>query len=185
MRRAVLVNGVSATGKSTIALAVGRELAIPVLSLDRVKEALYDELGNADGDREFGRTLGRASMKAIWALIADFPEDGAVVVEAWFRMPPHEHIVAGLEQAGIERWAEVWCHAAPAVLAARYGARVRHPGHPPASDYAGELAALAEVARPIDRTRVLSVDTSDFAAVDLAGIAGWVRDELGLPRVNA
>lgn len=184
MRRAVLVNGVSATGKSTIALAIGRELAIPVLSLDRVKEALYDELGNAGGDREYGRTLGRASMKAIWSLISDFPDHSAVVVEAWFRMPPHEHIVAGLERAGVDRWAEVWCHAAPAVLAERYGARVRHPGHPPASEYADELAALAEVARPIGRARVLEVDTSDFGSVDLAGIAAWVRHELALPQAG-
>jgi predicted kinase len=181
MRRAVLVNGVSATGKSTIALAIGARLEIPVLSLDRVKEALYDELGNAGGDREYGRTLGRASMKAIWSLIADFPADSAVVVEAWFRMPPHEHIVAGLERAGIGRWAEVWCHAAPEILADRYGARVRHPGHPPASEYAAELAQLAGVARPIALASVLSVDTSDFASVDLDAIASWVREALGLP----
>ena len=181
MKRAVLVNGVSATGKSTIALAIGTQLAIPVLSLDRIKEALYDELGNAGGDREFGRTLGRASMQAIWSLVVDFPADSAVVIEAWFRMPPHEHIVAGLERAGIERWAEVWCTASPEVLAARYAARVRHPGHPPAGEYADELAHLATFARPIALRDVLSVDTTDFGSVDLAAIARWVRGELGLP----
>lgn len=184
MKRAVLVNGVSATGKSGIALAIGRQLAMPVLSLDRIKEALYDELGNANGDREFGRSLGRASMQAIWSLIADFPPDSGVVVEAWFRMPPHDHIVAGLERAGIERWVEVWCHAAPDVLAARYSARVRHPGHPPPSEYAAELEQLAEVARPIALRSVLSVDTTDFATLDTVEISSWVRAHLELPSAN-
>ena len=64
MTRAVLVNGVPATGKSSIARAVGARLELPVLSLDSIKEALFDELGDADGDREFGRARGRASRRS-------------------------------------------------------------------------------------------------------------------------
>ena len=132
MTRAVLVNGVPATGKSSIARAVGARLELPVLSLDSIKEALFDELGDADGDREFGRALGRASMQAIWSVVAGFPPTAAVVIEAWFRLPPHDAVVEGLRRAGIERWAEIWCHASVDVLVARYAARTRHPGHPPA-----------------------------------------------------
>jgi predicted kinase len=180
MTRAVLVNGVPATGKSSIARALGARLAVPVLSLDAIKEALYDELGDADGDREFGRALGRASMQAIWSIVADLPPGSAVVIETWFRMPPHDHILRGIERAGIDRWAEVWCHASADVLVERYTSRTRHPGHPPAS-YAAELAQLAGIARPIAVGEVLSVDTSDLAALDIDAIARWVRDQLDLP----
>ncbi len=179
MTRAVLVNGVPATGKSSIARAVGARLELPVLSLDSIKEALFDELGDADGDREFGRALGRASMQAIWSVVAGFPPTAAVVIEAWFRLPPHDAVVEGLRRAGIERWAEIWCHASVDVLVARYAARTRHPGHPPAS-YATELAQLAEMAEPMAIEGCLSVDTSDFATVDLDGIAGWAGLQLGL-----
>lgn len=179
MRRAVLVNGIPATGKSTIAHAIAERLALPILSLDTVKEALYDVLGNGGGDREHNRTLGRASQEAIWSLVADFPRDGAVILEAWFRMPPHDALVAGLARAGVERWAEVWCHAPGGVLAARYAARTRHPGHPPAS-YAPELAALAEVAVPIGLAPRLDVETSDLGGVDLDAIAAWVAERLEL-----
>lgn len=181
MTRAVLVNGVPATGKSSIARAIGAHLRLPVLSLDRIKEALFDELGDGNGDREFGRSLGRASMQAIWSIVADFPPESAVVIEAWFRMPPHDAVLRGLERAGIERWVEVWCHASADVLVERYTARTRHPGHPPAS-YAAELAQLAGIAQPIATQRILSVDTSDFASVDLDGIARWVGQQLGLDR---
>lgn len=180
MKRAVLVNGIPATGKTSIARAIGARLHVPVLSLDSVKEALFEELGTEDGDREYGRALGRASMLAIWSAVAAFPPDAIVVVEAWFRKPPHDVVLRGLERAGIERWVEVWCHASPDILAARYAARTRHPGHPPAS-YATELAELAGVAGPMAIAPCLSVDTTDFASVDFDEIGRWVREELDLP----
>lgn len=180
MKRAVLVNGIPATGKTSIARAIGARLHVPVLSLDSVKEALFEELGTEDGDREYGRALGRASMLAIWSAVAEFPPDAIVVVEAWFRKPPHDVVLRGLERAGIERWVEVWCHASPDILAARYAARTRHPGHPPAS-YATELAELARVARPMAIAPCLTVDTTDFASVEFDEIGRWVREELDLP----
>ena len=176
----MLVNGIPATGKTTIARGIGARLQLPVLSLDSVKEALFEELGTGGGDREYGRALSRASMLAIWSLVAQFPPDATVVVEAWFRRPPHDVVLRGLDRAGIERWVEVWCHASPDVLAARYAARTRHPGHPPAS-YATELAELAGVARPMDLAPCLSVDTTDFSSVDIDGIGRWVREALDLP----
>ena len=183
MRRAVLVNGIPATGKTSIARAIGSRLHLPVLSLDSVKEALFEELGTQDGDREYGRALGRASMLAIWSVVAESQLDAAVVIEAGFRTPPHDVVLRGLGRAGIERWVEVWCHASPDVLAARYAARTRHPGHPPAS-YAAELAELALVAQPMVLGEVLSVDTTDFEAVDLDAIARWVGHQLDIPQAT-
>lgn len=75
----------------------------------------------------------------------------------------------------------MWCHASADVLVDRYTMRTRHPGHPPAS-YATELAKLAETAQPIALQGCLFVDTSDFASVDLDGVARWVGQQLGLPQ---
>ncbi len=177
MTQAVLVNGVPASGKTTVARAIGSRLELPVLSLDAVKEALYGELGNAGGDREYGRSLGRASIQAIWSLVADFPPGSRVVVEAWFRLPPHDVVLRGLERAGIDRWVEVWCHAPANVLMERYAARTRDPAHPPAS-YAVELGQLAEVARPMGLAPVREVDTTDPASLDLDAIAVWIQQRL-------
>lgn len=178
MTRAVLVNGVPATGKTNIAKGLGKRLHAPVLTLDAVKEVLFEELGHRDADREWGRVLGRASIRSIWALVAGFPQDSLVVVEAWFRLPPHDPVLAGLARARIDRWVEVWCHADPDVLGARYAARTRAPGHPAPEDYVEELRALAAKARPMALAPVLEVDTTDFATVDPAAIARWVEEHL-------
>lgn len=178
MTRAILVNGVPATGKTNIARAIGKRLHLPVMTLDTVKEVLFEELGDRDADREWGRVLGRISMRSIWALIGGFPADATVVVEAWFRLPPHEPVLAGLTRARVDQWVEVWCHTDPDVLAARYATRKRHPGHPAPEDYVEELRALAGIARPMALAPVLDVDTTDFATVDLDAIARWVEQQL-------
>jgi glucokinase len=178
MPRVVLVNGVPASGKTTIARAIGTRLEVPVFELDVVKEVLFDELGYRDADRGWGRALGRASIRSIWALLDGFPADSTVVVEAWFRLPPHDTVLRSLERAGVDRWVEVWCHANPEVLITRYAARARHPGHPAPEDYVDELRHLASAARPMALGPCLEIDTGDFATLDLDAVARWVAERL-------
>lgn len=97
--------------------------------------------------------------------------DSTVVVEAWFRLPPHDLVLRGLERAGVDRWVEVWCHVDPEVLIARYTARTRHRGHPPAEDFVDELRHLAAVARPMALGPYVEVDTSDEFTLDLEALS--------------
>src|SRR5206468_2486146 len=68
MKRVLLVNGVPASGKSTVAKAVSEAEGWPLLTLDTIKEAFFGHLGT--GDRDYNRTLGKASYQAIFNLIA-------------------------------------------------------------------------------------------------------------------
>jgi len=72
MKRAVLVNGIPASGKSTVARAISKARGWPLLTLDTVKEAFFAHLGT--GDRAYNRTLGKGSYQAIFATIGDFPD---------------------------------------------------------------------------------------------------------------
>jgi len=178
MKRAVLVNGVPASGKSTVARGVADRMSWPLLRLDAVKEPFFDHLGV--GDREFNRKLGRASYDAIWSIVADAPANTTVVVDAWFGFQPVAVLEQHLKRAGIERTAELWCHAPSEELARRYAARLdqRHPGHPGAA-FVPELIELSKRAAPLARGPLLEVDTT--LSLDFSAIVVWLRGALGAP----
>lgn len=174
MRRAVLVNGIPASGKSTVARLIAERHGWPILTLDAVKEPFFGELGT--GDREWNRALGRASYRAMFNLIADFPPGGTTIIDAWFGFQPREVLERHLAHARITQVLEVWCHAPPEVIGARYAARVdtRPPGHP-GMEYVPELIALARRAGPLGGFARFEVDTS--LALDGVGLADWVGRE--------
>ncbi len=175
-RRAVLVNGVPASGKSSLARDLAAATGWPLLALDTIKEPFLQHLGGAD--RAGNRVLGRAAYQAVFASVRDFPAGSTVIVDAWFGFEPEEVLAGHLALAGISQVAEVWCHAPPEEVGRRYAARLgdRLPGHPGA-EYVPELVALAGRARPLDIGALREVET--VGAVDLAGIVGWLRGVLG------
>lgn len=60
----ILVSGMPATGKSTMAAYLSRELRIPMFSKDAIKERLYDTLGFSS--REEKMRLGIAAMQILY-----------------------------------------------------------------------------------------------------------------------
>ena len=173
-KRLVLVNGVPASGKSTVARAVSEATGWPLLSLDTVKNPFLAIL--PAGDRLFNRTLGRASYEAIFDIIAEAPAGSAFVLDAWFGFQPVEVLQQGLARIGAADIAEVWCHAPPEVIGARYGGRLdqRPTGHP-GVEYVPELIALAARAAPTGLAPCHPVDTT--ASLDLQGLTGWLHDQ--------
>ena len=175
MKRAILVNGVPASGKSTVARAISGAMSWPLLTLDTIKEAHFAFLGT--GDRNYNRTLGKASYQSIFSVIGDFPDNIGVVIDAWFGFQPLDVLQGHLKRAGLEKCAEVWCHARPELIGARYLERAarRATGHL-GPDYAPELVTLAASAKPTGLFPVIDVDTSK--TVQHANIVDALRELL-------
>ena len=171
MKRAVLVNGVPASGKSTVARALSQAKGWPLLTLDTIKEAFFEHLGT--GDRDYSRLLGKASHQAIFAVIRDFPDGTTAVVDAWFGFQPADVLQNQIARAGIDGVAEIWCHAPGEIIGERYRARLeqRHSGHLGAS-YVPELVELAGRARPLGTYPRFDADTT--RPIDLAALTGWL-----------
>src|SRR5580658_9437343 len=132
-RGVFVITGLPATGKTTLARALARELAAPLLAKDGIKEPLLDVLG-ADG-RAASRRLSDASFAVLFALAAEqLAHVGAVVLEANFRPGEHEpDFRALLARHALESCAQVLCRIPEPLRQARLQARAadstRHSGH--------------------------------------------------------
>jgi predicted kinase len=180
-RVVVLVNGLPAAGKTTLARALSRRLGLPLFSKDVLKEALAEVFGvlppDARPQREWNRDFGAAASVAMWALLADSP-CGAVLESTW---PSHEtwgYVQAGLTSSEVERPLQIWCEVPVALARQRYARRTRHPihgGQPDDAEWNGRWA----LATPLPISDTLQVDTTRPA--DLDAIAGWCGRSLGVP----
>jgi glucokinase len=172
-KRAILVNGVPASGKSRVARALSDATGWPILALDTVKTPFLQTL--PPGDRSFNRTLGRAAYAAIFDIIAAAPTPSTFIIDAWFGFQPIEILQDHIARAGLTDITEIWCHAPPAIIGARYAARLheRPAGHPGA-DYVPELITLAATAAPTSLAPHLDLDTTQ--PLDLPALLGWLQN---------
>jgi predicted kinase len=181
-RVVVLVNGLPAAGKTTLARALSRRLGLPLFSKDVLKEAQAEVFGVLPPDgrpqREWNRDFGAAASAAMWALLADSP-CGAVLESTWPSRETWGYVKAGLASADVERPLQIWCEVPLALARERYARRLRtrHPVHgeqPDDAEWNGRWA----LATPLPISGTLQVDTTRPA--DLDAIAAWCTRSLGV-----
>ena len=96
-----------ATGKTTVARALAKELQLSLATKDDLKELLYDELGT--GDSEWSRRLGRAAYALIFAFCRELLGAGRpAIAEANFFAGSQEEQFAALPP---HRTVQIHCHA--------------------------------------------------------------------------
>ncbi|MGW0230180.1 AAA family ATPase [Actinopolymorpha singaporensis] len=179
-RTTVLVNGLPAAGKSTLASALARALGLPLISKDVIKETHADVLGAQPPDgrsqREWNGALGAAASETMWALLAHAPL-GAVLESSW-RADVRKLVAQGLARAGVKQAVEIWCDVPAEVARARDDARhrVRHAVHGSFMTDA-EWSRMVQDAEPLGMGPVCRVDTA--TSVDVAALASWCRTAAG------
>lgn len=170
-KRLLMVNGVPASGKSTVSHALSQKTGWPLLALDTVKNPFLEVIQGVD--RDFNRVLGRASYKSIFSVIEESAPGSTFIVDAWFGFQPMELLRDHVSRAGITDIIELWCHAPPETVGERYATRAgnRIPGHPGIA-YVPELIELAKKAKPCALGPVLDVDTT--APIEIETVLDWV-----------
>lgn len=176
----VIVGGAPASGKSTLAKLLARELNLPLLARDTLKECLMDSLGCRSRTRS--RELGVASY-ALLSLVLDILLNAGVgaILESNFSQGRAEEELRG--PVARSRAVQLHCRVPADLSRRRYIARAasgqRHPGH---HDSAAESLAdldtsLAERRHePLDLgVPLLTVDTTDGYIPDLLSILVSLR----------
>lgn len=168
----ILINGIPASGKSTVTRALSHALGAPFLTIDGIKEPFMAKFETID--RAFNRQLGCAAYEVIWSIIGQAPASCVWLVDAWFGFQPREQLQRFLQKAQVACVLEVWNHISPELAVARYAERLkqRKPGHP-GEEYLPELAALAARARPMALGPVYHLSQGEFGA-NLDPLLAWV-----------
>jgi len=167
----ILVTGHPATGKTTLAHHLARELGLPFLWRDRIKELLLDLLAPAPGESgtTWSRRLGAVSWTLFYQQVETLLEAGvAHVAESNFDPAYANSRWQALNHTYAFRLVQVRCATEPETLLARYRARIaageRHPGHVDDSENPEFLAKIRQgppgwVALPGER---VEVDTTNL-----------------------
>jgi predicted kinase len=127
----VIVSGAPASGKTMLAERLSRDLQLPLIAKDSLKEALADAMGAPEGVAASGR-MGDGAYAVLYAVAHALLEAGyGAIVESNFRRGMSEP-----ELARLLPWAGarlIHCTAPPEVILARYAERFargeRHPAH--------------------------------------------------------
>ncbi len=157
----ILINGLPASGKTSLAEAIAYRLGWPLLSKDAVKEALADLTGPAVP----AERLGRIAMDTLWS-VAGAADIGMVIESFWWKHRDLRHVERGLEAAGSPAVVEVWCAVPPEVAAERYEDRDRHPVHEPGWELSEHPEWEKHPPEPLGVGPVVHVDTAEEYDLD-------------------
>lgn len=181
----VIVSGLPATGKTTLANALGDSLSWPVFHKDHFKELLFESRVDpaAAVDRTASRDFGKQSMHLLYAIARELIHRGVnCITEAYFHPELAAPELTPLTSSA--RVIQLHCAAADAVMVSRYRARYeageRHEIHFDAT-MVGELEQRINSAHrdpiPLDTTRagLIEVRSDDGFTPSVAEIAATIR----------
>jgi predicted kinase len=173
----LIVNGLPATGKTTLAKALANGLGWPALHKDDYKEILFDTLGY--GTREQSRALGSATLALLYHTAdAILTRGGCLILECNLHPGAAAPQLTTLLLRHNARCAQVFCTCSPEIRLQRFFGRARHPGHVDAvlAD-ADTTAFLSESLEPVPLAApLLMVDTT--ATNDATSVLAWVNRTL-------
>jgi predicted kinase len=144
---------------------LAKELTVPLLARDTIKESLFDSLGHSD--RAWSMKLGAASYDVLFSLAEASFHAGApcVMLEANFTERAGQQLQALADRHGVSL-IQVFCHATPEVLWQRFQHRVasgeRHPGHVDGNNFEEARMRITQtIAVPLGlKGPLIDVDTS-------------------------
>lgn len=180
----IVVCGHPASGKTTLAAHLGRELGLAVIAKDDIKERLFDSLGT--GDLEWSHRLGSAAFTVLFDQVDRHLQLGvSVIAEGNFRTDwAGSDFDEILGRTGA-RVITVVLDADVEILHARYRERAesgdRHPGH---HDWVENPDAWEPYQAPALPGPRVCVDVTDLEQLDMTAVVDEVREVIGAPGDN-
>lgn len=182
----IFLLGLPASGKSSLARRLARDLALPVVSKDEIKEQLFDSLGQSD--REWAKRLGGAAFDILYLTLSKLLlSRSCVIVDADFVAP--QRAQTELSRIAVQvpyRSLRINLVCDGDVLFERFKSRSlsgeRHPGHVDHLNFAEFEATLRRGRRPALELdgELMEVDTSDLERIPYRSIVDAITAAMRL-----
>ena len=178
MNQAIVVTGLPASGKTTVARKLARQLDYPLLDKDDFLEVQYEK--QFPQTRDERRQLSKISDMLFQQSALNL--DTAVLVSHWRPScgPQNTGTPTDWLQDVFGQVVEVHCQCSPETATIRFLARTRHPGHRDQDRDPADLAAsLVQLSTgyPLNIGLLLPIDPE--TEFDLSDLADRVAVELG------
>jgi len=169
----IIINGMPATGKTTIAKSLSDQLAVPVIAKDTIKEFLFDTLGIKD--REWSRILGAASSDVLYLLADALLGSGqSIILESAFERQYAAPQIEALRHKYHPEVTEIYCTTERAVRRKRFITRnemgERHVGHVDHNNYlsnSDDEPTEKFSALKLTDSQYIEIDTTDPRNIDM------------------
>jgi len=171
--RLVIVGGAPATGKTTLARALGASLGLPVITKDDMKESLAEPF--TTGDLAWSRQLGSAAYGALFTVADRILAAGhGLVLESNFRRGMSDAPLRAL--ARLAPTVVIVCRTPDALRRERYETRAgtRHRVHIESAILAEWISDDAESLIDIGTPRLI-VDTTDGYSPGIETVVAFAR----------
>jgi predicted kinase len=181
----VIVTGLPCTGKTALAHRLAREIPLPIIAKDDIKENLFDSLGWSD--RDWSMKLGRAAILLLYQWVETLLRAGMpLIAETYFHPDLAQVQFQAIQARTPFRPFVIECIAEGEILMQRWQNRLkngeRHPGHvdETASDAAVRAVLLqGRDAPPLKIGNIWqTIDTTDFAAIHFNKLVDEIRANL-------
>lgn len=163
----VVVSGLPAAGKSTLARRLARDLLMPVVSRDRLRDAVYTDFQSAVAARgpELGPTMDRLVTTVLTSILE---VGGAAIIDGNFNIQPQADAIRALIAELAPGSIEVCLWGDPDVLRRRFADRADPPLTADLEPYFDEVVHRARWTVLAPPSPTVHLDTTDLAAVDAA-----------------
>ncbi len=181
MPKFIIVGGALATGKSTIAKFLEEQTGIKRISMDELKERLFDIGGYKD--RQWSKRIGQMAWPLFKQLVELHLERGEdVIAEATFLWPDDVDWMREMMKQHYANLYQIWMTADPIVARERFIVRAqmseRHPGHNDAleevlAEFDERIFNRTFIPHPI-KEATLVVDTTNINLIDRNAIKRFI-----------